>query len=291
MKKAVASIVVLLVLGFSDRASADSFYAHVVGCCQTTSSSPVNLNRGVVKVDAFTGQAGASAGPGTLGGFSQAAYDYTSGTQGGGSNAAQEDSSFSLTGIHITGPAGVTDHITVYFNIAVSGSIGAAAMTDFGAQASVGLSYGVGSSLGGTSGDLGSMTVDTGGGVTRSGIFNNFAVGTSDKASSSEPSVVTFAGDTLYFNLHLSSYALVYKGFQTGPGTANAFADFYHTAGFDPSKPVLILPDGYSAYSDDGSIVNNRLVPTPEPDTLLLLATGLFGLGGMYRRAKPARKP
>lgn len=284
MKKAVASLVVLLVLGFANSARADSFYANVVGCCQVTSSSPVNINSGVVTFDAFTGQAGASAGPGTLGGFSTASYNYTSGTQGGGSNYAQEDSLFNLTGIHITGPGSPSDHITVYFNINVSGSIGAAATSGFGSAASVGLSYGVGSSLGGTSGDLGSMTVDYAGGVSRSGIFNNFSVGTADSASSSEPSVVTFAGDTLNFSLHLSTDAIVFRDFQTGPGTANSFADFYHTAGFKPGQPVLILPDGYSAYSDDGRIVNNRFVSAPEPGSLVLLASGLLGLASFRRR-------
>src|SRR5690348_8788853 len=115
-KRLISFVVVLLVVGSAESVRADSFYANVVSCCQVTSTSPVSISSGVVTFDAFTGQAGASAGPGVLGGFSQAAYDYTSGTMGGGSNFAQEDSLFDLTGIHITGAGSPSDHITVYFN-------------------------------------------------------------------------------------------------------------------------------------------------------------------------------
>lgn len=69
-----------------------------------------------------------------------------------------------------------------------------------------------------------------------------------------------------------------------------ASADFMHTLGFTPGMPVFDLPDGYTAESADGRIVNNRFVPTaiPEPRPFSLAAVALLGLA-VHRRWRSAR--
>jgi hypothetical protein len=65
---------------------------------------------------------------------------------------------------------------------------------------------------------------------------------------------------------------------------ATAFSNFFNTAGLWDGGPLFNLPQGYTAHSEDGLVVNNRLVlpgsggggpaPVPEPPTLALFLLG-----------------
>lgn len=59
--------------------------------------------------------------------------------------------------------------------------------------------------------------------------------------------------------------------------------DAMNTAGFLPGASIFNLPEGYTANSGGGIIVNNATT-VPEPSTLALVALGLLGIGWGRRR-------
>jgi MYXO-CTERM domain-containing protein len=74
----------------------------------------------------------------------------------------------------------------------------------------------------------------------------------------------------------------------TGPGNeffhAEALADFGHTLTFAHDGPVFNLAAGLTADSAEAGIVNNVLVPVPEPPVAALALAGLALLGWRSRQ-------
>jgi hypothetical protein len=86
-------------------------------------------------------------------------------------------------------------------------------------------------------------------------------------------------------NIDLSALAFVSPGTYGGggPGSADSFVNFSHTLGFPTSGVAFNVPTGYTVNSLDGTVMNNQFTPigtTPEPNTLLMMGSGLFALCG-----------
>lgn len=233
----------------------------------------------------LTEEAFASAGPGYLGGLSQTTLDLPNGALTSEGGTSQESSDFTLDNIVITGPAGSTsaDIVDYSINVSVMGSLSAVADTGFHSQAGVSLSVSTNSSLGGGGGALGSMTVNSAGTVTASGVFSSFPVGVTGQTTAVSPVHQARSGDTISIQLILATFAIAGESFGSPAGSAAATADFSHTVMFPTSGPVLNLPAGWTANSLDGTIVDNHFVASiPEPAALWLLGVAIAA--GLMRR-------
>jgi hypothetical protein len=124
-------------------------------------------------------------------------------------------------------------------------------------------------------------------GANTSGIFAGMARTENFEGSFATPERLFDVGVPQVFGLQLITAASANTSFAE---SRMASADFMHTLGFTPGMPVFNLPDGYTADSADGRIVNNRFVPTviPEPRPVGLAAVAVMGLG-VYRRWRRLR--
>jgi len=82
---------------------------------------------------------------------------------------------------------------------------------------------------------------------------------------------------TLFFTLGINASARSAVG-SGEAGTSQITADFGSTLAFPVGAPVFDLPDGFTANSSDGLIVDNQFA-VPEPGASLLVGLGVAGLG------------
>jgi hypothetical protein len=73
--------------------------------------------------------------------------------------------------------------------------------------------------------------------------------------------------------------------------TVSASSDFLHTLTFAQSGPAFTLPEGFTANSVGGNIVDNQFVggeadAVPEPATLALVSSGLLAIASARRRRR-----
>jgi hypothetical protein len=75
--------------------------------------------------------------------------------------------------------------------------------------------------------------------------------------------------------------------YNTAGFSAEANADFSNTFSFATTGNVFNLPAGYTATSAQAAILNNTVIPAPEPATLSLLAAPLLLLRARRPRSRP----
>lgn len=133
-------------------------------------------------------------------------------------------------------------------------------------------------------------------GANTSGIFAGLARTEHFDGSFTTPDRLFDVGVPQVFGIELTAAASANTSLAEG---RMASADFLHTLGFVPGMPVFNLPDGYTANSADGRIVNNLFVPTAIPEPHACAAVGLLLLGlvahrrlgaGHASRASPGRR-
>ena len=212
-------------------------------------------------------------------------------------------SSFILDDILLSGPV-LGEIIPVSFNVSISGSYGArvsgepsAASVNASVNAALGSS--ILAAVGGVGSlpqfDLGNLGASTRFPLIQTGIFSSFpdSLIAAGAGFATTPPVFLTVGERLTVLVALRTQAAANLIFTDG--FSDTFVDFSHALGFPTDGPVFNLPDGYTANSSDGFIVNNRFspggpAPVPLSGTLLLLGSGLLGMAG-YGRKKLRRNP
>jgi hypothetical protein len=263
-----------LVLLPDDAYAVPQYYASIPGIETVSASTPVFLSNRTERVDHDGG--GNVIGQATHEEIAAASYGQVRGNGNadylnvhpyfpifsGAGTGSQEDSSFMLDDLVISGPPG---NINVSFNFVVSGSIGTSIVITgdpayYAASAEVQafISY-QGATGGGGPFGVGQMGVYKGQIVSQSGIFSTFPNDVDGMAMGTTPLIPTFAGDTaLAFGLRLVTSTSASVGYGGEPGSANGHASF--VLGLPTSGPVANLPEGYTLNSLSGHIVNNQFV-------------------------------
>jgi hypothetical protein len=223
---------------------------------------------------------------------------------------------FVYGGFIIDGPPGVVD---VSVNFVIEGGIGARHVGDnMGVTSGVGFRGMIISDFGQSPNFiLGDLSMCERGGKTQypcleggphvfasGALFGVSVPGRFEVVAASPPWPVT-VGEPFEIGMDLTTSAFAFLG-SSGQGSggaehnfATAFSDFFNTAGLWDGGPLFNLPQGYTAHSLDGLVVDNRLVlpgsggggpaPVPAPPTLELFLLGAAAaLAPRIRRGRRA---
>lgn len=191
-----------------------------------------------------------------------------------------------LTDLIITGPGA---NVTTSLNLHLSGNLGATSAPSPGHNLVTGgssASFSV--TVDGTVRGEGQYSVSSVAGVTQTSSANGWLQdfdGSTDLTTSTF-NLQTGTALTVRLALGISVTGLL---MDTDQGTVGGFADFGNTASFNFDGPVFNLPEGYTANSVSGGIVNNRFVLVPEPGPALLVAATALPLLSWRRRREPSQ--
>lgn len=208
-------------------------------------------------------------------------------------NGTDAIAAFRLDDVIITGPGdSVETELNLHFSGGVSANAFARNLDGVGAEAIADASVSVnavvnGVSFGGTQSRSSTWNVATGGGGSffEDGILSGWGGGDLVLHGLSLPVGTPFV---LVLSLHVSEGSTVRSsGFGGLPveRKAEALSSFASTLSFSLVGPVFNLPDGYTANSISGGIVNNRFV-VPEPGTLSLI---IFAFSALLLHQSPKR--
>lgn len=110
------------------------------------------------------------------------------------------------------------------------------------------------------------------------GLLTGYAGGTAS-LTTGEWIIPTGVPLTLFFELTSSSYA---SGNYDSSGDASGDGNLW----LPLATPLFNLPEGFTANSADGAIVNNYYTAVPEPEHYFALAGAGLAVFGLYRRAR-----
>ena len=291
-------LAVALAVGADQAAGAPVFAIELeFGDVQLSSSTPVSdslgFHSGFEGTNFYSRNAFASAEPGRLRASSTAAIQLTPAvTLGLGSvvNGTDASAAFRLDDVIISGPG--TGSIPTSLNMNLSGGLNATtfAQLAFGSGAEAGASASVsvfalvnGNFFSGTQSisSLWQVETQSGGGSTfEDGLLTGF----SGPGTVVTPLMMLPVGSSFVLQLSLSTVADTdsRSAIVGSRRQADASSLYDSTLSFPLTGPVFNLPDGFTANSLSGLIVDNRWVglagpqPVPEPSSLLLAIAGLL---------------
>ena len=260
----------------------------------TSISDSAGFHSGFEGTNFYSRNAFASAEPGRLRSSSTAAIQLTPAvTLGRGSvlNSTDAAAAFRLDDVIISGSG--SGLLSTSLNMNLSGGLNATTFAQLGmgngAEANASASVSIGVSVAGTSfrgtqaiSSLWQVETQSAGGSTfEDGLLAGY---TGAPTALVTPDVMVPIGTPFVVVFNLSTVVDT-RSSNTILGSrrqADASADFDSTFSFPLSGPVFNLPDGFTANSASGLIVNNLWLgiagpsPVPEPSSLLLVFAGLL---------------
>lgn len=252
----------------------------------STSGSASFTANGVSAVGSATGTYAVASGWSSISVSSTVSFDYP---------ATPPNSELgNIFGYGASASSGVVGYIYVYDviisgpSVATLGSVNLSFSGDTEASASGGNSYSSYSSFGFSvtlngasqfSGSFsGNLYEDHSGYSDGSGLLTGYAGGTAS-LTTGEWIIPTGVPLTLYFSLSGSSSA-------SGDYDSNGDASNDGNLWLPLATPLFNLPEGFTANSADGAIVNNYYTAVPEPEHYFALAGAGLAVFGLYRRAR-----
>ena len=120
--------------------------------------------------------------------------------------------------------------------------------------------------------------------VDYAGIFFGTGFDGDETLTSASRSLPTGVPVNLNVEIRLSAGSSGYLGAGADTVAGRGVAEFGNTVSFPTDGPVFNLPEGYTANSVDGSIVDNHWTPVPLGPASMLFGTGLLSLLPRIRR-------